>query len=814
MNPKSLIRFAFLVILAAGALAVGAYLMPRFNPYYAGVPNVSRSEAQEVVDRFAQAQQFDLSEYFLDAFFMQDGTGIDYLMRTRGVAPTIPLANSEELPLASWLFYYYKNVPRDAQAEYYYFFVSISGKLLGFLHSLPDSTSGANLSQEAAHQLAESFLAGWPDIDLDAFILDEVQSEVKPKRTDYSLVYKRFDDAYGRGSKTLSIHVSGDEVSSVILRFEEPPEFAAASGVVGGANVLFNSLSGVIYILVTVLGIVVFLRKYHAGEISVKRGFIASAILYGSMLIASLNSWGAFAFGTGIGQVSYLFTKYIVLGIQIATIWAFMAINTFTTWNAGVHEITRLKPRLLSGINSIIHGKWITKNVGAELPVGALLGTLLFGAIQLFNYFLVQTGGVVPRVGSVSFSCYSAALPLLCVLTSIVSAILFSEVVFRLFFISYLIRKLKSPLAAIVISALFFSGFSIFFKDTYSFWPAYFTLLPALLIGLVQGYIFWRHGLLAAMASAALYYSWEIVLPMFASDAGYFQWNALAALFLPAGLFVLGGVSAWRGKRFEFVGEEEPAHIRRIKEKTRLQKELEIARKVQLGLLPKEQPALAGYDIAGICLPALEVGGDYFDFIRLETGNLGIAVGDVSGKGVPAAIYMTLTKGILQSHAEAELSPKQVLSKVNHIMYRTIERSWYVSMFYAVLDIERKMLRYARAGHNPAIVLSKRQKEPQLLQSGGIGLGLEHGEIFSKTLVEATLELSPGDTLVFYTDGFTEAMNERGEELGEDRFLELLRNGDNGSAEALARNTVQAIRNFAGSAPQHDDMTMVVLKVH
>jgi sigma-B regulation protein RsbU (phosphoserine phosphatase) len=147
-------------------------------------------------------------------------------------------------------------------------------------------------------------------------------------------------------------------------------------------------------------------------------------------------------------------------------------------------------------------------------------------------------------------------------------------------------------------------------------------------------------------------------------------------------------------------------------------------------------------------------------------------------------------------------------------MYRSIERSWYVSMFYAVLDSKRRLLKFARAGHNPAIVFSSGASETRLLQTAGIGLGLEKGDIFTKTLVEGELQLAPGDTLVFYTDGFTEAMNRDLEEFGTERFLDLLHRNDNGSAEQLVQHAFDEVRQFAGDHPQHDDMTIVVLKAH
>src|SRR5262249_22037916 len=140
--------------------------------------------------------------------------------------------------------------------------------------------------------------------------------------------------------------------------------------------------------------------------------------------------------------------------------------------------------------------------------------------------------------------------------------------------------------------------------------------------------------------------------------------------FVPA---VVGFIGLSRRERFEFKGSDLPEHVKRISERARMTRELEIARQVQIGLLPRSDPKVPGFDISGLCVPAEEVGGDYYDFIHLSDRKIGIAIGDVSGKGVPAAIYMTLTKGVLQSHAEGNIHPRDVLIKVNSLMYRTIK---------------------------------------------------------------------------------------------------------------------------------------------
>lgn len=247
-------------------------------------------------------------------------------------------------------------------------------------------------------------------------------------------------------------------------------------------------------------------------------------------------------------------------------------------------------------------------------------------------------------------------------------------------------------------------------------------------------------------------------------------------------------------------------------ERERMTSELEIAREVQRRLLPTNHFSLEGYDIAAICIPAKEVGGDYYDFIHLGDGKFGMVIGDVSGKGVPAAIYMTLTKGIIQAYTEENASPIEILTKVNYLMYRTIERYSFVSMIFAILDIEAKTVTYARAGHNPLIFYQHASKKLSLLQPEGIALGLEAGETFASTIKETTVQLLPNDLLVFFTDGIVEAMNDKQEEFGEQRLLNLIEKNCGKNSKNLIDAIQRHVNDFADQNPQHDDMTMIVLK--
>ncbi|MDP3444818.1 MAG: PP2C family protein-serine/threonine phosphatase, partial [Ignavibacteria bacterium] len=178
---------------------------------------------------------------------------------------------------------------------------------------------------------------------------------------------------------------------------------------------------------------------------------------------------------------------------------------------------------------------------------------------------------------------------------------------------------------------------------------------------------------------------------------------------------------------------------------------------------------------------------------------------------VGAAIYMTLTKGILQAHAEEDVSTKNVLQKVNRLLYKTIEKNSFVSMFYAILDINENTINYSRAGHNPGI-LTTNEGKTKLLLSKGMALGLEEGSIFASTLSEEEVDLKKGDVFLLYTDGFTEAMNEKHEEYSETKLVSLIENNKDESARELINIILKDVKKFVDNYPQHDDMTMLVVK--
>jgi serine phosphatase RsbU (regulator of sigma subunit) len=253
-------------------------------------------------------------------------------------------------------------------------------------------------------------------------------------------------------------------------------------------------------------------------------------------------------------------------------------------------------------------------------------------------------------------------------------------------------------------------------------------------------------------------------------------------------------------------------------EKERLEQELKIARSIQMSLLPQGPLLMPGVSLSGHCEPAREVGGDYYDFLPLANERIGILIADVAGKGTSAALYMAELKGLVLSLSRHHVSPRTLLIEANSIISKHLDSRSFITMTYAVVDLRARTITFARAGHCPMIYVpgpDALSRTPQVLTPEGMVLGLQFdlGDTFDRLLEEVTLPLGRGDLFLLYTDGISEAMNEQGDCFGDQRLVDLAeRNADLKSDDQCER-ILSDVHAFAGAAAQHDDMTMVLLKM-
>ncbi len=258
--------------------------------------------------------------------------------------------------------------------------------------------------------------------------------------------------------------------------------------------------------------------------------------------------------------------------------------------------------------------------------------------------------------------------------------------------------------------------------------------------------------------------------------------------------------------------------LRQAAEKKRLEEEMRLAREIQMSLLPRGPLVVPGMAISALCVPAREVGGDYYDVVSLPDGRFGLLIADVSGKGMSAALYMAELKGLILSLSQIHFSPRDLLVSANRLISMHLDSRSFITMTYAVIDPAAGVMTYARAGHTPLLYLpggDGSDGRARILAPDGmvLGLRLDEGERFESLLVESTLRFSPDDLLVLFTDGISEAMNERSDCFGESQLAELVEEHGHLPIGELRERILREIAAFVGEAAQHDDMTMILLKV-
>lgn len=280
--------------------------------------------------------------------------------------------------------------------------------------------------------------------------------------------------------------------------------------------------------------------------------------------------------------------------------------------------------------------------------------------------------------------------------------------------------------------------------------------------------------------------------------------------YSPADLRLLRSVAAQTGLALE-IARLTAAMTEEVTQRERLNRELEIAREVQQRLFPQELPSIAGLDFCGACRPALGVGGDYYDFLCLPEGKLGVALGDVAGKGIAAALTMASLQASLRAEAPGTENLPSMIRKVNRLLYDATAVNRYATFFYAQYEPETRRLDFVNAGHNPPLLFRAcaADSEPQGLDVGGTVLGFMKDYPYAS----ADVILEKGDLLVAFTDGISETMNKADEEWGEASLIQTVRGCHRASASEIIDRIMSAADAFAAGAQQHDDMTLVVLRV-
>lgn len=604
-----------------------------------------------------------------------------------------------------------------------------------------------------------------------------------------------------------TLHVSTAGVLQAIATEYDPvPEVQESPNGMNislGTGNITGGIQFIGYIAIILFTIVLFLRRLNARLIDVK-GAMQDAV-WGGL-------FAAMTFGNEVGWQVFQETESVWVGLLLALALVVLAgsAGAFLIFivSCATDSIARsIWPRRLETLTLARNARFVNIPMGRSLVRSVGLAGVFLGFTTLFLLIpgLQWTGLGNALPGTRSWS------PVLALIASNgIYAMLICMVVL-LSIGSTLYSKLPRYWLVISVIAFFAAILNMGPVEISPFWMQWlfsaiigFTLMFMLLkfdyFSCFGGFMFF--GILWQAAPM-----WLISIPDYALDTGLL-------LGLIPGVFLVGIIGLVSGREINDEAQFTPAYLREVAQQERMRSELEIARHVQASLLPRRMPSIRGMDVAAMCLPAQEVGGDYFDFIQLDKHRTALVIGDVSGKGIQAGFFMTLTKGFLHAVCETTTSPAEVLTHVNHLFCKNVPRGTFISLIFGVLDTASRTFTFARAGHDPMLFSSSSLEGPAFFKPGGMAIGLTPTRTFEEAIQNEVIHLSPNDLLVFYTDGVTEAVNPRHEQFGAERLqkkVDMI--GLKKSARQVLQEVSEHIQAFVQSAGRADDMTMVVVRM-
>lgn len=665
------------------------------------------------------------------------------------------------------------------------------GNLLGFRRGITDSGHATTLTPDEARLLAaqviERFSPRLAEHQAYRLGVPDVQETRTARGNEYRVAWTVVEPVLG-DSVDAVVRLAGDQPVSLEYEFRVPRADE-------DAGLLYRQLSyGILVLLLILAMIIVAVKRLRAYELGFKMAI--GVAIFGAIMLSVWTYTEAIPLFS-LDAVARLLISPAAYGVALAVVWAIAE-------SLG-RESYREK---FVTLDLVANGHLLHSRVGAALLRGIALGLFL-------NLLWLAAIGSVAQLFPVWFSPKAEELTALLrqrgiglwVVAGGLWGSLLPLATIVVFGLSLMRKWMASPL--LIVTGALILGVTL----SSPIGPTSSGLMVDAVVAAGLIALFMRFDVLTTyLAMVTLAVAGDLVPLLLSAQASMADAGMHLALLGGIGI-ALGCLSLLTRDRLVDLDAVTPAFARHITERERLQQELEIARTVQTSLLPKKVPEFAGLDIASRCVPAAEVGGDYYDFVLFSPDRLAVVVGDVSGKGTEGAFYMTLAKGFLKAVARASDSPARILEQANSLFFENVDRGNFISVVYGVFDRSAKTVTIARAGHNPVIVVRAGTRQTEIVQPTGIALGLEPGPVFARTIEEVTLPYDAGDVFVFYTDGFGEAANRNGDEFGQDRLASVARDLSPGSAGEVLEGILADVRTFVGRAKQRDDMTMVVVKV-
>jgi len=613
-----------------------------------------------------------------------------------------------------------------------------------------------------------------------------------------SAKFQSVDFTFGQ---KLSVDVQLTESGSLV---NISSDYESRQDIGNGDSGIWSTLEDVL-IFLFILGVVIlFFYRIRVRAVDTKSALVVSILLgLGVSALVGLYLWQAadiFSSPTDWDQkMEFLIsTGFAGAGASLAFFILFAVGDSLTRQHW---------PQKLKIYNYLRQGMIFNRPVGFMLVRSVILAFFFAGIWTLllwaFPQFYLEFDGHV-------FMAQQAAGPPLFMLIS--NGLFSLGMVLAIFLVlgSQLMGQTKSK---IITSVLIVFACGVFPPFMGQAGPSGYEFLVGLVLGLtlVTVYLQWDF--------LTLFFSHFLFLCLMSTTTGWIipgsldQYIFVMVLVVMALFLVVGFIAIGRGEEETKLSGYVPQYVEELAQEERIKQELEIAREVQQSFLPIRTPEFKNLDLAAVCKPAYETGGDYYDFVQLDDHRVAVMIGDVSGKGIQAAFYMTFVKGVIHSLCRETNSPAEVLKKTNRLFCDNAPRGIFISLVYGILDLKNKTFVFARAGHNPILKIPAANGSLEQLQPRGIGIGLTKGTAFDKEIEEIKISLSDEDLLVLYTDGIVEALNEQQTFYGTHRLNNVLKRNKQQPAKQILELLTRDVESFVGKAKQHDDMTMLVMKM-
>ncbi|HEX3580015.1 MAG TPA: PP2C family protein-serine/threonine phosphatase [Thermoanaerobaculia bacterium] len=782
-------------------IVVLAVLMPRFNAAQPQGIRLTRSDAVPIAD--AQARQLGIPvDQSWTVLSWENSPLLDKELEPK---PELRRRAADDPVLGPRLggykrIYYRRGLEKNTP----YGYVDVdqkTGAILMARRNFRAEETGAHLTEAQLRPRADAFVhsRNFPGAPSPQF--EDARPSVMRSRTDWSFRY-RVKTAFPIGNIVpyLYVYFAGDRLSGWAL-IEEYADGSFYRGDNGSdiANLLVRFATN--YLLLLIL-LIIFLRKYHAGEVGIGTGSILFALTLLICVGVDLMMGPSATEGSSLGSLDAQSTAAAQMAFKFLLFDLPLAVVVFFAWSVGESYTRERWGEWLASFDAILRRDPLNATVGRSVFNGVLFAPAIAAAAFVTGAIPLAFHLAHPSMAVGTEIFIRLGGPFLLILFAAIDAVIFP--IITLFLMSWTNRHrvlwigMIASIAVGVISSVCDVPIS--------------PLLPRMLFGFgaITAIVLMLRRFDLLSAAVALFGGALIsmTVPLTSVAQGHILRQLILITALPLAALLVFAIAAMMTKReVVYTYEDLAPHVKRIVERERVKAEIDAANRIQAALLPVDAPDVNGAEFASHYRAATEIGGDYFDFLTMPSGEIGIAFGDVSGHGLTSGIVMAMAKSALLVQVGYDASPRAVMNVLNDIVMRTAPKRILMTFFFGLLDPGSQTLRFSSAGHLDPYVFRAATNRLEALSSWGFPLGVRRREPF----MEHSVDFESGDRLILYSDGLIEAIDDDGDPYGFDRFEKTILSCGHMHAEDIKKTLLNSIRKFTRNRPPEDDQTLVVV---